>query len=93
MTIFSAAALLFLVMDGFGSIPIFLSVLKPYSRARQLRITVREMLIALAVLLLFLFGGRYILNALNITEASLTAGGVILFLIVLRMIFPRDGAT
>ena len=81
-------------MDAFGNIPIFLSVLKPYSRARQLRITIREMLIALAVLLLFLFGGRYILNALHITEASLTAaGGVILFLIALRMIFPQDGAT
>ena len=81
-------------MDPFGNIPIFLSILKPYSTARQLRITAREMLIALAVLLLFLFGGRYILNALNITDAALTAaGGVTLFLIALRMIFPQGDET
>ena len=92
MTILSAATLLFLVMDPFGNIPIFLSILEPYSAARRLRIILREMLIALAVLLLFLFAGQYILDALGISEPSLTAaGGVILFLIALRMIFPRAG--
>ena len=92
MTILSAATLLFLVMDPFGNIPIFLSILEPYSSARRLRIILREMLIALAVLLLFLFAGQYILDALGISESSLTAaGGVILFLIALRMIFPRAG--
>ena len=92
MTVLSAATLLFLVMDPFGNIPIFLSILEPYSAARRLRIIAREMLIALAVLLLFLFAGQYILDALGISEPSLTAaGGVILFLIALRMIFPRAG--
>ncbi len=92
MTILSAATLLFLVMDPFGNIPIFLSILEPYSAARRLRIILRELLIALAVLLLFLFAGQYILDALGISESSLTAaGGVILFLIALRMIFPRAG--
>ena len=92
MTVLSAATLLFLVMDPFGNIPIFLSILEPYSAARRLRIILREMLIALAVLLLFLFAGQYILDALGISESSLTAaGGVILFLIALRMIFPRAG--
>ena len=79
-------------MDPFGNIPIFLSLLEPYSAARRLRIILREMLIALAVLMLFLFAGEYILDALGISESSLTAaGGVILFLIALRMIFPRAG--
>lgn len=79
-------------MDPFGNIPIFLSILEPYSAARRLRIIAREMLVALAVLLLFLFAGQYILDALGISEPSLTAaGGVILFLIALRMIFPRAG--
>lgn len=92
MTVFSAATLLFLVMDPFGNIPIFLSILEPYSAARRLRIIVRELLVALAVLLLFLFAGQFILDALHISGASLTAaGGVILFLIALRMIFPRAG--
>lgn len=92
MTVFSAATLLFLVMDPFGNIPIFLSILEPYSAARRLRIIARELLIALAVLMTFLFAGQYILAALHISESSLTAaGGVILFLIALRMIFPKAG--
>ena len=92
MTVFSAATLLFLVMDPFGNIPIFLSILEPYSAARRLRIIVRELLIALGILLLFLFAGQFILDALHISGSSLTAaGGVILFLIALRMIFPRAG--
>ncbi len=92
MTVFSAATLLFLVMDPFGNIPIFLSILEPYDAARRLLIIAREMLIALAVLMTFLFAGQYILDALNIAEASLTAaGGVILFLIALKMIFPKAG--
>ncbi len=79
-------------MDPFGNIPIFLSILEPYSAARRLRIIAREMLIALAVLMTFLFAGQYILDALGISEPSLTAaGGVVLFLIALRMIFPRAG--
>ena len=92
MTVFSAATLLFLVMDPFGNIPIFLSILEPYSAARRLRIIAREMLIALAVLMTFLFAGQFILDALSIEESSLTAaGGVILFLIALKMIFPKAG--
>jgi multiple antibiotic resistance protein len=92
VTVFSAATLLFLVMDPFGNIPIFLSILEPYDARRRLVIIARELLIALAVLLLFLFAGQYILDALKISESSLTAaGGVILFLIALRMIFPRVG--
>ncbi len=92
MTIFSAATLLFLVMDPFGNIPIFLSILEPYPAGRRLRIIARELLIALAILLLFLFSGQIILDALHITGSSLTAaGGVILFLIALRMVFPRAG--
>lgn len=79
-------------MDPFGNIPIFLSILEPFEARRRLRIIARELLIALGVLLLFLFAGQYILDALNISGASLTAaGGVILFLIALRMIFPRAG--
>lgn len=92
MTVLSAATLLFLVMDPFGNIPIFLSILERYSAPQRLRIIARELMIALAVLMLFLFAGQYILDALGISESSLTAaGGVILFLIALRMVFPKAG--
>jgi len=89
MTLFSAAVLLFLVMDPLGNIPFFLSALKHVDPARQTRVIVRELLIALAVLIVFLFLGQHLLNMLGISEPALTlSGGVILFLIALRMIFP-----
>lgn len=92
MTLLSAALLLFLVMDPFGNVPLFLAVLRPVAPERRRRVIARELLLALGFLLLFLFAGRYLLAALGITEATLTvAGGVILFLIALRMVFPPPG--
>jgi len=92
MTLLSAALLLFLVMDPFGNVPIFLSVLRSVDEDRRRRVIARELLIALVFLLAFLFGGRYLLNAIGISESTLTvAGGVILFLIALRMIYPSPG--
>jgi multiple antibiotic resistance protein len=92
MTLFSAALLLFLVMDPFGNVPVFLSVLRSVDEDRRRWVIARELLIALAFLVAFLFGGRYVLDAIGISESSLTvAGGVILFLIALRMIFPTPG--
>jgi len=94
MTVFSATLLLLLVIDPFGNIPVFLTVLQKVEPKRHRRIIVRELLIALGVLLVFLFSGRAILQALQISEQSLTvAGGVLLFLIAIRMVFPsREGA-
>ncbi|MFQ5754948.1 MAG: MarC family protein [Acidiferrobacterales bacterium] len=88
MTVYSAALLLFLVMDPIGNIPFFLTTLKNVDPAKQRRIIVRELLIALAVLVFFLFAGQLILDVLQISEPSLSiAGGIILFLIAIRMIF------
>lgn len=90
MTLFSAALLLFLVMDPLGNIPFFLSALKHVDPARQARVVMRELCIALVVLIVFLFAGMQILELLGISEPALTiAGGVILFLISLRMVFPN----
>lgn len=89
MTIFSAAMLLFLVMDPMGNIPFFLTALEKVQPQRRKLIIFRELCIALIVLVTFLLGGQYILNILQISEPSLTvSGGIILFLIALRMIFP-----
>ena len=91
MSIVLAALLLFLVMDPFGNIPFFLSILKHIDYRRQQWIIIREMLIALAVLVCFLFVGRYILVLLDISAPALSiAGGVILFLIALKMIFSNS---
>jgi len=61
---------------------------KNTDQRRQKRIIMRELFIALLVLVIFLFSGRYILAFLGISEPSLSiAGGVILFLIAIKMIF------
>lgn len=89
MTTWSAALLLFLVMDPLGNIPFFLSALKPVAPARQTRVIIRELLIAYGVMIGFLFAGGPLLQVLGISEPALTiAGGVVLFLIAVRMIFP-----
>ncbi len=91
MSVCSAAILLFLVMDPLGNVPVFLTILKDVDPAKRKRIIIRELLISLGVLLLFLLVGRFILEVLQITEPSLSiAGGIILFLIALKMIFPTQ---
>ena len=88
MPIISACILLFLVMDPFGNIPFFLSVLKTVPREKRKRVIARELLIALIILTVFLFLGPYFLKVLRISESSLRmAGGLVLFLIALKMIF------
>lgn len=89
MSFASAAVLLFFVMDPLGNIPLFLAALRAVPPERQRRVIARELTIALGVMVVFLFAGRGFLNLLDVTPESLTAaGGVILLLIALRMIFP-----
>ena len=76
-------------MDPVGNIPLFLVTLQGYGAERQKRIIIRELLFALAALILFLFSGQFLLKLLNISDSALTmAGGIILFLIAIKMIFP-----
>lgn len=91
MSLETAIITLILVMDPFGNIPIFLSLLEKYDPPVRRKILIREMLIALVVLTLFLFSGKYILEGLNLSAAALTiGGGVILFLVSLNMVFPKE---
>nr|WP_255433727.1 MULTISPECIES: MarC family protein [unclassified Tessaracoccus] len=79
----------FLVMDPLGNVPLFLTALRNTPEERRQWVILRELLIALAVMVAFLFAGRGLLDLLNIGNAALeTAGGVILLLIAIRMVFP-----
>ena len=90
MTVLSAALLLFLILDPLGNIPVFLSLLKPLPAKRQRVVLRRELLIALAVLMGFLWFGKYALEAMHLRQESVAiAGGIVLFLIGIRMIFPK----
>ncbi len=77
MTILSAALLLILVMDPFGNIPFFLSTLQKVESSRRKRVIVRELLIALFVLVVFLFAGRQLLRFLQISEPALTLSAAV----------------
>lgn len=89
MSTLSAGILLFLIMDPLGNIPLFLSLLRNVAPERRRLVLVRELLIALAVLFVFLFGGRHLLHLLQLKQESVgIAGGIVLFLIGIRMIFP-----
>jgi multiple antibiotic resistance protein len=89
----AAAATLFFVMDPLGNIPVFNSVLSRFEPRRRAQITARELVVALVIMLVLLFAGTAILEFLGLSQPSLNiAGGVLLFLIALRMIFPPRGA-
>ena len=93
MDIGSAVVTLFLVMDPLGNVPLFLSVLKTVEPRRRRVVLVRELAIAYGVLVLFLLLGKWLLRFLGLEpEAVSIAGGIVLFIIALRMIFPGDGS-
>lgn len=88
--IFSSATVLFLVMDPMGNIPLFLSILKNVEESRRRKIILRELLIALGILMFFLFFGQQLLDFLHLEQDSVRlAGGIVLFIIALKMIFPK----
>jgi small neutral amino acid transporter SnatA (MarC family) len=93
LTTLSAGILLFLILDPLGNIPLFLAQLRHVAEHRRRRVLVRELAIALVVLFAFLFGGEFLLRALQLRPESISiAGGIVLFLIGVKMIFPpRDG--
>ena len=85
----SATILLLLVADPLGNIPIFVAALRGVPSHRRAAVILRECLIAFAILLLFMFVGHRFMDALGLSDVSLQiGGGVILFLIALRMVFP-----
>ncbi|WP_305858283.1 MarC family protein [Hahella sp. HN01] len=89
MDIVSALTLLIVVMDPLGNIPLFLSILERVDVKRRKKVLFRELLIALAILLVFLFCGQYLLKIFSLSKESVgIAGAIVLFIIALRMIFP-----
>ena len=92
MDVFSAVVTLFLIMDPLGNVPLFLSVLRAVPAERRRTVLVREILMAYLVLLGFLFAGQYLMRYLSLDQATISvSGGIVLFLIAVRMIFPTEG--
>jgi MarC family membrane protein len=89
----SATVLLILITDPLGNIPIFINALRGVAKERRRIVILREVAIAFGILLLFMLVGDRFLRAMSLTDLSLRlGGGIVLFLIALRMIFPHpDG--
>ena len=80
---------LFLLMDPIGNVPFFISLLKDIPARRHKKIILRELIIALAVMVVFNFVGDLLLNSIKVQQFTvLISGGIILFLLSLKMIFP-----
>jgi multiple antibiotic resistance protein len=87
---FTIVAAIFFVLNATGQIPLFLALLAPWNHKQQMKIIVRELVIALVILLLFTFFGDWILKVLGISRPIIgIAGGILLFIISLGMIFPK----
>jgi multiple antibiotic resistance protein len=85
----SVAVTLFLIMDPLGNVPVFNAVLSKLDQTRRTKVVVRELVIAFFILLGFLLVGETLLGFLGLSQPSLNiAGGLLLFIISLRMIFP-----
>lgn len=94
MPLISIVVTLFVTLNPIGNIPVFIGLLREFDHKKQQKIIFREMLIVLFIMLLFGFMGEAVLNVLkiNITVVRI-AGGMILFLIALNMIFPKQHTT
>jgi MarC family membrane protein len=92
-TFLSATVLLILITDPLGNIPLFVSCLRTVSPKRRAAVILREVAIAFAILLVFMVVGDRFLRMMSLTDQSLRiGGGIVLFLIALRMVFPHpDG--
>lgn len=93
-TFLSATVLLLLITDPLGNIPLFISAMRSVPRERRVKLILREVGIAFVILLFSMVVGDRFLRMMNLTDLSLRiGGGIVLFLIALRMIFPHpDGA-
>jgi len=90
-SILSTAILLMFILDPFGNVPMLLAILKDVDEKRKKIIIIRESLFGLVILLMFLFFGESFLNIFHLETAAVTiAGGVIFFIIALKMIFPGE---
>lgn len=89
MTLFSLSFTFFLLMDSVGNIPLYISLLQELPQKRQLYVIFREMVIALLIIIVFYWMGDALLDLLGVSQDAVQmAGGIILFLIALKMIFP-----
>lgn len=82
---------LWVVIDPIGSVPVFIAVTAGLSAAHKRSIAIKAVIISICILLFFLIAGQLLLEALKIhLQAFQIAGGIVLFLFALTMIFGES---
>ncbi len=90
MNLITLILVLFLTMDPIGNIPLFVSELKRFPPARRRWIILREMTIALALILVFSLIGEYIFEIIGVSHVAVRlSAGIIIFLTAMKMLFPQ----
>lgn len=93
LSLFSIAVVLFLIMDPVGNIASYLSLTRELQPKRRTWVLIREMAIALVLMLIFNFIGEYIFSLLEISEITVRlASGAILFLVAIKILFPSTNS-
>jgi len=91
--IINELAMMWVLIDPIGTVPVFLMVTASMKEEHRKMIATRSVLIAGVVLVGFLFGGHALLRLLGIPLPSFQiAGGIVLFLFALTMIFGPSKA-
>jgi len=81
----------FAVIDPIGTIPVFLTVTKDYDGPGRRRVALIATLVSTTVLLAFVVGGEFLLTSMDIPQSAFqVAGGIVMFLFALSMIFGES---
>lgn len=90
MSIIQLAMIFFIVTNPIGNSPTIIALIKDYPVREQQKILFREAIFSMLLAIFFLFLGEFFLKSLSIQNFALTtSGGIILFLVALKMIFPN----
>jgi len=87
LNIVKAALVLFIVVDPFGNIPIFMSLTEKITKAQRLKVFNTAILVGIILLLVFAFAGQQILSIFGVSLYSFeVAGGILLLIISIKIL-------
>lgn len=88
--ILTKAITLFFILDALGAVGMVVTIIRPFSPARQKAILRREMLISFLIMCFFYFFGGVLLEVLAITQPAVQiTGGIIFLFFALSLLFPK----
>lgn len=83
--------ILFAIIDPIGTIPVFIAVTAKYTRQQKKKIAIKAITASAGILIFFVIAGEWLLRAMEIPiPAFQIAGGIVLFLFALSMIFGES---